>query len=399
MVRLILIFLLLFTSTTGNAQKLLTAEQKLDEGIVYWGERDYEKALARFDEAIREYPGLQEAYLYRADCRAALNDTGGAIRDYMLYLTWFPENREALFSYSELSYREGHYTQAIDGFRRLKKLPGGQTNRVYYRQKAYEDGVEGIFTTQTNDRSYLDNYLGLSHRGLGQLDRAIAYFDSALFIQPENPDYLTNRAVTYLAMGMRTKAEQELRNVLIISPQHAIAKNTLAMMIDEEGDSKKAIEFYTEAIAENPNSPHAYRHRGRARLLTGANEAALKDFNEAIALDPDEPTSWLNRGIVLMRLKLYEEAFRDFSKVIELRPNMSSAYLNRGNVLYQLKEYPEALNDYDVALMYQNDYPLARYHRGITLYQLGRLDEACDELRKAAGLEVATDARDRICPE
>ncbi|MCA6074888.1 tetratricopeptide repeat protein [Fulvivirga sedimenti] len=375
------------------------AEQKFDEGLIHWAQRDYSEALKYFNDAIRIYPRLEEGYLYRADCRAALNDNEGAIQDYILYLNWFPENREALFSYSELNYRQGHYEQARDGFLRLKKLPGGVTNRVYYRQKANEEGVEGIFTTQTNDRSFLDNYLGLTYRGTGQLDKAISYFDSALFVQPENSDYLTNRAVTYLAMGMRTKAEQELRNVLIIDPGHTIAKNTLAMMIDEEGDSRKAIEFYSEAIADNPNSPHAYRSRGRARLLTGANEAALKDFNEAIELDPDEPTTWLNRGIVLMRLRFYEEAFADFSRAIELRPNMASAYLNRGNVLYQLEEYGNALNDYEVALMYQKDYPLAHYHKGITLYNLGRLDEACKELTKATGLSVAAEARRRICPE
>jgi tetratricopeptide (TPR) repeat protein len=395
---LLVVITILSVSGTCFSQQ---AEEFFETGIKFWEQRNYDSALFSFDQVIQIDPFFREAFKYRAECRAMKNDIEGAILDYRIYLGWYPDEQEALFSYSELNYREEHYQQALEGFLKLKELPQGSTSRVYYVQKPGQQGVSTMFTAQTHDRSFLDNYLGLTYRGMGDYSRSVMHFDSALAIRPDDTDYLTNMAITYRQMDKRTAAFDMLNKVLKLEPGHPLAKQHLASMIREDGNQEEAIRLYSETISQNPGSSLGYENRGYAHLLKGDNRKAIADFDDAIRRNPKEATSWLNRGIALMRLDLLEEAFSDFSKAIELEPSFASAYLNRGNALYRLGEYADALNDYAVAIIYDKTYYLAYYHRGITQYKLGDKEGACASLRFAAvnNLDVAKKTLRQICPD
>ncbi|MEJ2004354.1 MAG: tetratricopeptide repeat protein [Cyclobacteriaceae bacterium] len=395
---LLMIFIILLSASAVTAQQRF-AEESFRIGLSHYEERSYDSALNYFNEVLRIQPLRYEAYKLRANSRAMNNDLEGALLDYRIYLEKYPDDADALFSYSEISYRQQHYKQAIEGFLKLKTMPAGSTSRIYYTLRPGDRGVSNMFTTQSEDKSLLDNYLGLAFTGLGEYGKSIAHFDSALSVRPVNADYITNKGLAYLAMERQDLAKAQFRKALDINPDHALAKQQLAYVIREEGDQDAAIRLYNEEIAARPESAGGYENRGYAHLLKGDNSRAIADFDAAIRRNPKEPSTWLNRGIALMRLDLLEEAFSDLSKAIELDPSLASAYMNRGNILYRLGEYKNALNDYNVAIIYDKAYFLAYYHRGITQYKLGDKDAACVSLRFAAvnGIEIAAKTFRKIC--
>jgi tetratricopeptide (TPR) repeat protein len=92
---------------------------------------------------------------------------------------------------------------------------------------------------------------GLVYKGRGILDRAIADFDQALKLQPENFFVLTNRGEAYFQKG---------------EYQHTIAD-------------------YSDAIRLDRNFSEPISDRGHAFLKLGRLDDALADFNTAIELD------------------------------------------------------------------------------------------------------------------
>ncbi len=196
----LLLLILLITFFAAQAQEP-DADRILESGIQALENENYELAREEFDKAIRLDPGLMDAYLYRAAAYEQLDLADQALLDYIVYLNAFPERVEVLLSASVLNYRLEHYEDARKGFRQLLELPAGTTSMVYYRQPVHGEGITGMFTAQTKDRSFLYNYLGLCEEGLGNLNQALSLLDTAISIQPANADYYVNRGNIYRKSG------------------------------------------------------------------------------------------------------------------------------------------------------------------------------------------------------
>jgi Flp pilus assembly protein TadD len=91
---------------------------------------------------------------------------------------------------------------------------------------------------------------GIAFGKEGQYDRAIAYFNKALDINPRDAETYYNRGVAH----------------------------------DELGQYDKAIADYTKAIEINPNLAEAYNNRGIAHYEKGKYDMACSDWKRACEL-------------------------------------------------------------------------------------------------------------------
>src|SRR5215470_5531481 len=69
----------------------------LERGLLFYQQGRYRRALAAFDEAVREQPSAA-AYANRGTTRARLGDTAGAIADFTSALELTPKDSEILFN-------------------------------------------------------------------------------------------------------------------------------------------------------------------------------------------------------------------------------------------------------------------------------------------------------------
>uniref|UniRef100_A0A1B6DCL6 STI1 domain-containing protein n=1 Tax=Clastoptera arizonana TaxID=38151 RepID=A0A1B6DCL6_9HEMI len=78
-----------------------------------------------------------------------------------------------------------------------------------------------------------------------------------------------------------------------------------------EGDYKKAVEAYSEAIQLNPSSALLYAKRGQGYLQMNKPNACIRDCTRAITINPDSAAAYKFRGRAHRLLGLWEEAARD----------------------------------------------------------------------------------------
>ncbi|HEY9795082.1 MAG TPA: tetratricopeptide repeat protein [Leptolyngbyaceae cyanobacterium] len=195
---------------------------------------------------------------------------------------------------------------------------------------------------------------GLQQLQAGNYSAALTYFDSALAINPNDPNIWEKRA----------SALQNLGNYAA-----AIASNTIALSF-YSGD----IKFF---------DAEAWCDQGNQQAMAGDFVGAIASYDKALQFKPDDYEAWHNRGTALYHLGQFEQAIASYDKALEIKPDYHLAWNNRGNALVELGQFEEALASYDKALQFKPDYHEAWYNRGLALGKLGQLEEAIASYNKA----------------
>jgi tetratricopeptide (TPR) repeat protein len=331
----------------------------LERGIEKASQKDYQGAIAIFNEVIAINPYLAEAYYRRGLARAKLGNI-----------------QEAAFDYTEAIKRdcdraEYYYARAFARLE-LKNFPG-----------AFEDAEASI---KLNDR-YAPAYQlkGIVEQKLAQRQAAIASLKKAaeLYLNQKDAEScrdclqrieeLRSSAVILAEQSDRTlpskfsqatiyseileRAERgdcagaikELDWAIKLDDRDAMAYCCRGIVKSKKGDLKGAIADLNKAVELNPESFIACRHRGKLRQQLGDIIGALADFEKALQIDDRDDMSYIGRGNVRMAMGSYEEAIADFDKAIELNADNPKAYLSRAQAYAHQEELGKAISDWQTA--------------------------------------------------
>lgn len=387
---------LLVVSSFAQVKEPYTAHDYFELGEEFLLKEKPAEAVAAFNDCLRLNPHFTEAYYSRGLAREQLKQQEEAIIDYSIYLELRPDSYEAILNRSILRYNIKQYALAKEDFERLLHLPKQETTTIYFRQPAFGVGVDQIFTTQSSGRDYLFNWLGLTETQLGNYSNAILQFDSAIWLNPTDANYLVNRGMAYQQNKQLNEATQDFKKALTLNPHQATAKYNLSLLVTS--DTKK-VALLDSALSDNASMPYIYAERAYDKMQAGNYTGALRDYNEALRLDTTEPTYFLNRGLVNEKLQRYTAAYEDYTRALQLDERFEKAWLNRGNVLMRQHLYKEALDDYTSALFFNEQYGQAYYNRALAYQQLQQLNKACVDIRmaEALGLKVSSSLRAQLC--
>jgi tetratricopeptide (TPR) repeat protein len=149
-----------------------------------------------------------------------------------------------------------------------------------------------------------------------------------------------------------------------------------------KGDNSIAIQYYSNAILQNPKDPFAYDERAVAKALLNDFNGAIADENIAIYIDSTKEYFYSDRGFARLKLKEYNEAIKDFNASLKLEPNQK-AYANRGLVFSLLNQHQKAIDDYTKSLAINPNDAEVYYYRGISYKAIKKNIEACGDFKKS----------------
>ena len=262
--------------------------------------------------------------------------------------------------------------------------------------------------------------LGGACYGLGQYERALAHYNRAIELTPNNPEALINRAAVNHDLGRNQAALQDLDQALKLG-ESAWAYFYRGLIQEHLGEGRRALENYSRAIRVEPSLAEAYyrrglahlsaqefdkafqdesrvleleaKHamaytvRGRARAALGDSQWALADLDRGCALAPRLPDPYFHRGLARHKLAMYEEALADFTRVVELDSTFTPAYLARGQTYAAMGEHRQAIADYDRTLELSPQQLIALSLRGQARAAVGEFGLAVEDYSEALELE------------
>jgi len=232
---------------------------------------------------------------------------------------------------------------------------------------------------------------------LGQYERALAHYNRAIELMPNNLEAFVNRAVINEDLGRHQTALQDLERALKLG-ENPWAYLYRGLVQEQLGEEKRAQENYTKAIRLDSafvegyyrrgllyakigeceraaqdetrvleldgDHPGAYTARGVARAALGETPWALSDLDRGCLLAPDSRDAFYYRGLARHKFGMHQEARADFDRVIALDPAFAPVYMARADTHKAMEDYRSAIADYGRVIELEPKNAVAYHARG-----------------------------------
>ena len=228
----------------------------------------------------------------------------------------------------------------------------------------------------------------------GQVRAAIAGYMLAIGLQPDlidahqkpiPQDRLTdyNPAPAEMAWIARPAYRiLDLNKALDADPGQASAFKERAAEYYRLRNYVQAIADYSSYLALQPEDADALHLRGVAYEQIEKFDRALADYQQAIALDPQLADEYIDRGVTFGKMGQYRQSIASLTEAIRLAPRNPDGYFNRGTSYFQLGDFEHAMDDFSDVIRLSPGDEAAYYWRGICYEQAGRPREAIDDYRQ-----------------
>jgi tetratricopeptide (TPR) repeat protein len=226
-----------------------------NRGVAYANKKDYDQAIAKYNEAIRLDPKLAQFYYNRGVAYFHKQEYDKAVNDFSEAIRLDPKDINAYNYRGNVYVDKKHYDQAIADFSEAIRLDPKDASAYFNR--------------------------GLAYNGKSNYDQAIAAYNEAIRLDPKFAFAYINRGVAYI--GKRNYAQ-------------AIADNNEALRLD-------------------PKLVAAYINRGNAYARMDDYDQAIVNYDEAIRLDPNSADA--NIGLAWLRSNCPKAEYRSGKKAVE----------------------------------------------------------------------------------
>ena len=186
----------------------------------------------------------------------------------------------------------------------------------------------------TSRNSTAHTNLGETLQRLGKTAEAVAHFDRALQIDPDDAMAHNNLGVALWEQGKIIPAIQHYQRALRINPDYAEAHHNLGIALDDQGKVIEAIAHYHRALQIKPAYTQAHINLGNALQGQGKFSEAIEHYRQALRIKPGDAMAHNNLGVALQRQGRIAEAIEQYRQALRIKPDYADARNNLGKALW-----------------------------------------------------------------
>jgi len=162
---------------------------------------------------------------------------------------------------------------------------------------------------------------GVIFCGASQWKNAQNCLETALSLDPDEPDYHARLAGVFQAQNKPKLAEKSAREALELDPDHADAHIFLSQALLDLSRKDEALHHARRAVELEPQSDDAHSVLGLALLRTGDKDGALDHISEALRLNPENAAARHNLILAMGAKNLFYGLFWRWSLMLARLPS------------------------------------------------------------------------------
>jgi len=310
-------------------------------------QKNFDGALADYDEALKIAPGFDAALLDSGAVLEILDRNAEAEERYKKALQASPNNPFIRERLGRVLIREKKIEQAVGQYEELKKFA----------------------STNPDVRTRL----GLLYLDRDRFDDAINEFTFVLASDPGNGQVRFFLGTAYEEKGAVTEAQEAYRKVPEGSPAYREAMLHLALSLSRQKKYDEAIAIVRDLRAKNPDDVDLMLFLGGQLQEAGRYEEALAVVSEAVAKAPANPAAWFSLGLTYDKLGMLDNVIAAMEKAIALDPRNAELVIRLTQEVVTSGGFTTLMVTHSMAQAVQLGNRVLVMHRGRIVYDIAEL--------------------------
>lgn len=320
----------------------------------------YGEASDSYEELVKRYPDKSELNYYLADALTQEGEIGAAIDAYNVLE-------------STMGMNETLSLQKFKLYQTLKQP-----------DKAFEEIEKLVNKYPMNARYRL--LMGDLHLENEETEKALACYQKAHEIDPDDPRYIVSMANYYDQTGDKEAAEQEIRDALVnekldVETKVGILSRYVQRLQQTQQGIENANSLFQTLLDQHPEDTELKLMYGSLLMAQQKEEEAKFQFQLVTEMEPSNEGAWQQLLNISLKGEDIPEVIRICTRCKELFPEAPEYYFYLGIGYYMQEKYQESLDTYYAGLKIipeGNDVVKSNFYGqiGDLYYQMEKMDEA-----------------------
>lgn len=327
----------------------------LMKGEILTSQRNWNDAIAIFDQIIAQDVKSAQAYYFKALCLVGKGDLQVAKATLAKALEIRPKDHRAKLLRAELSFKEQAYADAEKDCREV---------------------------LQASPNQFQANLiLGRALVGQGKLNEASAVFQGMTQQQPQNPQGYYQLGIVQRLQKNDSAALANFEKALALNPKLLDVLSQIVTIYAGRKDFAKALEICDRQLAAQKDSPfhQAFIHNMKGRLYAAQkmDHEAENAFQSAILAYPNLAQPYFGLAQIYLRRRETDKAIGQYNAMLEKNPDMVGPHMLLGTLYEALKNPDLSEKHYREVLRIDSGFAPAANNLAFMLAEKGEnLDEA-----------------------
>jgi tetratricopeptide (TPR) repeat protein len=358
-----------YVQADESYQKAFERQAFSPAGWVAWGDVNYlqddtQRATEIWEQALEQENPSEHLYSRLAEIYQSRGETSKAAQTLQTYVAAHPEDASARYRLGlllALSDPDRASTELLSASGQNPELdPAVQTMRTALNLASIEESASArsviigrglalvnewrLARLAFEEAARLDENNAEAWAWLGEASQQIGLegseqLERAFRLNPDSSTVRGLRGLYYQRTGNYREALAEFQTAAALEPENGMWHVSLGETHAKLGDLIRALDAYQKATAFAPEDPGYWR---LLAIFCAQNNVNVRDVGvpaaqRAVILDADDPASLDVLGWLLTLDARYEESQRMLNRALELDPQNSSAHLHLGMLYLQLR--------------------------------------------------------------